>query len=232
MGPIWGRQDPDGPHVGPMNFVFWAGKIQKDFPFCGWLVSCVLLPEHTTLNFAVWGVLKDKFIIIWQSLLEKLEMNLTVNLLQILIIVQFDIIFLWSDDSIRLHRSYSTLAQVMAWWLTASNHYLNQCWFITKGVLWHSPESNFPASVQLLFCRMSLETTPFKPLPQLPEANELTIPGNAWLRQIIPPLKSAASLPPFLEMLAGRLPPIHLLRWSLPVERPELISGVSHRDRL
>ena len=20
MGPIWGRQDPDGPHVGPMNF--------------------------------------------------------------------------------------------------------------------------------------------------------------------------------------------------------------------
>ena len=23
MGPIWGRQDPDGPHVGPMNFVFW-----------------------------------------------------------------------------------------------------------------------------------------------------------------------------------------------------------------
>ena len=21
MGPIWGRQDPDEPHVGPMNFV-------------------------------------------------------------------------------------------------------------------------------------------------------------------------------------------------------------------
>ena len=21
MGPIWGRQDPGGPHVGPMNFV-------------------------------------------------------------------------------------------------------------------------------------------------------------------------------------------------------------------
>ena len=21
MGPIWGRQDPDGPNVGPMNFV-------------------------------------------------------------------------------------------------------------------------------------------------------------------------------------------------------------------
>ena len=24
MGPIWGRQDPGGPHDGPMNFVVWA----------------------------------------------------------------------------------------------------------------------------------------------------------------------------------------------------------------
>ena len=24
MGPIWGRQDPGGPHVGPMNFANWA----------------------------------------------------------------------------------------------------------------------------------------------------------------------------------------------------------------
>ena len=23
MGPIWGRQDPGGPHVGPMNFIMW-----------------------------------------------------------------------------------------------------------------------------------------------------------------------------------------------------------------
>ena len=23
MGPIWGEQDPDGPHVGPMNFAIW-----------------------------------------------------------------------------------------------------------------------------------------------------------------------------------------------------------------
>ena len=23
MGTIWGRQDPDGPHVGPMNFAIW-----------------------------------------------------------------------------------------------------------------------------------------------------------------------------------------------------------------
>ena len=24
MGPIWGRQDPGGPHVGPMNFAVWG----------------------------------------------------------------------------------------------------------------------------------------------------------------------------------------------------------------
>ena len=24
MGPIWGRQDPGGPHVGPMIFVIWG----------------------------------------------------------------------------------------------------------------------------------------------------------------------------------------------------------------
>ena len=24
MGPIWGRQVPGGPHVGPMNFAIWV----------------------------------------------------------------------------------------------------------------------------------------------------------------------------------------------------------------
>ena len=27
MGPIWGRQDPDGPHVGPMNFAIWDNNL-------------------------------------------------------------------------------------------------------------------------------------------------------------------------------------------------------------
>ena len=26
MGPIWDRQDPDGPHVGPMNIAIWDGN--------------------------------------------------------------------------------------------------------------------------------------------------------------------------------------------------------------
>ena len=28
MGPIWDRQDPGGPHVGPMNFVIWVNKVR------------------------------------------------------------------------------------------------------------------------------------------------------------------------------------------------------------
>ena len=32
VGPIWGREDPDGPHVGPMNFAIWDGfySVDKD----------------------------------------------------------------------------------------------------------------------------------------------------------------------------------------------------------
>ena len=29
MGPIWGRQDPGGPHVGPMNFAIWVYSFVK-----------------------------------------------------------------------------------------------------------------------------------------------------------------------------------------------------------
>ena len=28
MGPIWGRQDPGGPHVGPMNLAVWDDASQ------------------------------------------------------------------------------------------------------------------------------------------------------------------------------------------------------------
>ena len=31
MGPIWGRQDPGGPHVGPMNLAIWAVKATMAF---------------------------------------------------------------------------------------------------------------------------------------------------------------------------------------------------------
>ena len=34
MGPIWGRQDPGGSHVGPMNFAIWAIYVLVQF-HCG-----------------------------------------------------------------------------------------------------------------------------------------------------------------------------------------------------
>ena len=44
--------------------------------------------------------------------------------------------------------SWTTLAQVMACCLTAPSHYLNQCWLITRGVLWHTSESSFAGIAQ------------------------------------------------------------------------------------
>ena len=41
MGPIWGRQDPGGPHVGPMDFVFWA--------CLGLYCICKLHDHHATI---------------------------------------------------------------------------------------------------------------------------------------------------------------------------------------
>ena len=33
MGPIWGRQDPIGPHVGPMNFAIWDTTEPTESPY-------------------------------------------------------------------------------------------------------------------------------------------------------------------------------------------------------
>ena len=52
-------------------------------------------------------------------------------------------------NSIWRHTSGSTLAQVMACCLTAPSHYLNQCWLIVKGILWHSPKSYLTSAHEL-----------------------------------------------------------------------------------
>ena len=31
MGPIWGRQDPGGPHVAPMNFAIWELSSRESY---------------------------------------------------------------------------------------------------------------------------------------------------------------------------------------------------------
>ena len=47
MGPIWSRQDPGGPHVGPMNFDIWAlmsVSLQAchEVPCCHTVIKCGL----------------------------------------------------------------------------------------------------------------------------------------------------------------------------------------------
>ena len=52
------------------------------------------------------------------------------------------------SDVIWRQWSWTTLAQVMACCLTAPNHYLNQCWLIIIGVLYHSSENSFAGIAQ------------------------------------------------------------------------------------
>ena len=54
--------------------------------------------------------------------------------------------WLWLSDTMRHIGSWSTLVHVMAWYLMAPSHYLNQCWLIIKGILCYSPEINFKRS--------------------------------------------------------------------------------------
>ena len=46
-------------------------------------------------------------------------------------------------DAIWRHRSWSTLAQIMACCLMAPSHYMSQCWLIISHVLTQSPQGNF-----------------------------------------------------------------------------------------
>ena len=57
----------------------------------------------------------------------------------------------------------------MACFRTAPSHHLNKCRLIIKGILWHSPESNFTIN---LICNMHSIITPLKLPPHLPGPNE------------------------------------------------------------
>ena len=50
---------------------------------------------------------------------------------------------LWPSGDIWRQKSWSTSVQVMACCLTTQSHYLNQCWLINNGVLWHSLGEQF-----------------------------------------------------------------------------------------
>ena len=48
MGPIWDRQDPAGPHVGPMNFAIWV--VIKTGTAAVFPVSCTRLLHWNAVN--------------------------------------------------------------------------------------------------------------------------------------------------------------------------------------
>ena len=56
MGPIWGRQDPGGPHVGPMNFAIWDAQVKI------YLIHIyhIYFTANQTINFnnITWLILK------------------------------------------------------------------------------------------------------------------------------------------------------------------------------
>ena len=61
MGPIWGRQDPGGPHGGPINFAIWADfwflddtlLSQFSHQWCCWF-DAYLAPRHSELPWSWW----------------------------------------------------------------------------------------------------------------------------------------------------------------------------------
>ena len=67
-----------------------------------------------------------------------------------------------------------TLAHVMAWCLTASSHYLNQCWLIIRKDQWQSSEGDCTRDISTInyFCIISLKITYLWFYQNLPGANE------------------------------------------------------------
>ena len=80
---------------------------------------------------------------------------------------------LWPSDAIWRQRSRSTLAQVMACWLTAPSHYLNQCWLIITKVLWHSFATVSQQLPKPSISEISFEIGYLKFYSDPPGANEL-----------------------------------------------------------
>ena len=72
---------------------------------------------------------------------------------------------LWFSDSTWRHRSGSTLAQAMAWCLTAPNYYLYQCWLIISKTQWHPSEQGqfrkrYPSHQSLKLARKCIQISP------------------------------------------------------------------------
>ena len=133
MGPTWSRQDPGGPHVGPMNLAIRSARERKRLSLSAFLGTeeIQLGSARVIVKFVARGY--NKFH--WQ-----LSSNLSSSLQDRTGIVQVLVNSLRPSDAIWRWRSWSTLVQSMACCLMAPSHYLNQYWLIISEVLWHSSE--------------------------------------------------------------------------------------------
>ena len=90
---------------------------------------------------------------------------------------------LWPSDAIWWHKYGSTLVQVMACWLKAPSHYLNQCSLISK-VQWYSYEDNFTR--YLSHQSLNLVWNPFSSIslkyPEDQSVNDKVAKCAWWLR--------------------------------------------------
>ena len=84
---------------------------------------------------------------------------------------------LWPSDAIWRHRSGSTLAQVMACCLTATSHYLNQCWLVIIKGQWHSSDGYL--SITVTTHLLSIECADWPKLHNMFKACD----ANVWQRE-------------------------------------------------
>ena len=82
--------------------------------------------------------------------------------------MQYQVALTHCSDAIWQHRSGSALAQVTACCLTATSHYLNQCWLIISEFQWHSSEGDFIRDTSAINHQNYLENYWYKILSKSP----------------------------------------------------------------
>ena len=86
------------------------------------------------------------------------------------------------SDAIWRQWFWTTLAQVMACCLTAPSHYLNQCWLIIRGVLWHTSESSFAGIAQGIDSGYEFEKDILKNIFKSPRGQWVKLPVHKLCR--------------------------------------------------
>ena len=111
------------------------------FHWYQWCFGCIYRIEtHRLEEMWILGIMGISvcLIVVWKHHIDALmqeRLNSIANALELRLS--------YTNPLIWWHRSGSALALVMAWYLTAPSHYLNQCWLIIRCVLWHLPEISF-----------------------------------------------------------------------------------------